>query len=100
MGRGRKGQGPAKRSAPSRSLVGATEVATTPAWRQASRLPSLPQTPNHEGRAQAPSMPAGHAAGILSRMSDPLPESPAAAPTRPRALVGWRLLALFYDLWP
>lgn len=24
----------------------------------------------------------------------------AAVPARPRALVGWRLLALFYDLWP
>ena len=27
----------------------------------------------------------------------PTPSSPAP---RPRALVGWRLLALFYDLWP
>lgn len=24
----------------------------------------------------------------------------ASTPDRPRALVGWRLLALFYDLWP
>ncbi|HET6395432.1 MAG TPA: RDD family protein [Pseudoxanthomonas sp.] len=24
----------------------------------------------------------------------------APAPARPRALLGWRLLALFYDLWP
>src|SRR5690606_34687412 len=25
---------------------------------------------------------------------------PATPPARPAALVGWRLLALFYDLWP
>ena len=36
---------------------------------------------------------------------DPARPSPTAAPapaptTRPRALVGWRMLALFYDLWP
>ena len=26
--------------------------------------------------------------------------SPTDTPARPRALVGWRLLSLFYDLWP
>jgi len=31
-------------------------------------------------------------------MDAPSP-APAATP-RPRALIGWRLLALFYDLWP
>src|SRR3546814_13042688 len=31
-------------------------------------------------------------------MPDTHPE--AIAPTPPRALIGWRLLALFYDLWP
>ncbi|HRF84692.1 MAG TPA: RDD family protein [Pseudoxanthomonas sp.] len=33
---------------------------------------------------------------------DPAPGTPevASAPPRPRALVGWRLLSLFYDLWP
>ena len=36
----------------------------------------------------------------------PLPDPAAhaapdtATPPRPRALVGWRLLSLFYDLWP
>jgi uncharacterized RDD family membrane protein YckC len=30
----------------------------------------------------------------------PTHDSPAAPAARPRALVGWRLLALFYDLWP
>src|SRR3546814_2359770 len=35
---------------------------------------------------------------ILSRMPDTHPETIAPAP--PRALIGWRLLALFYDLWP
>lgn len=30
-------------------------------------------------------------------MSD---SSPPAAPARPAALIGWRLLALAYDLWP
>ena len=28
------------------------------------------------------------------------PPAPQTAPARPRALVGWRLLALFYDAWP
>jgi uncharacterized RDD family membrane protein YckC len=36
--------------------------------------------------------------------SHPLRDAPAqavpSADARPRALVGWRLLALFYDLWP
>ena len=27
-------------------------------------------------------------------------DTPATGADRPRALVGWRLLALFYDLWP
>src|SRR3546814_3065747 len=31
-------------------------------------------------------------------MPDTHPETIAPAP--PRALIGWRLLALFYDLWP
>src|SRR3546814_5601677 len=35
---------------------------------------------------------------ILSHMPDTHPE--AIAPTPPRALIGWRLLALFYHLWP
>src|SRR3546814_8169325 len=35
---------------------------------------------------------------ILSRMPDTHPETIAPAP--PRALVGWPLLALVYDLWP
>jgi len=31
----------------------------------------------------------------------PLPAQPAVEATpRPRALLGWRLLSLFYDLWP
>ncbi|KAF1686587.1 hypothetical protein B1992_06650 [Pseudoxanthomonas broegbernensis] len=29
-----------------------------------------------------------------------LPPAPAPASARPRTLVPWRLLALFYDLWP
>jgi uncharacterized RDD family membrane protein YckC len=33
-----------------------------------------------------------HTSRILRRMSAPSP--------RPRPLLGWRLLALFYDLWP
>jgi len=36
------------------------------------------------------------ATGILPHMPDNTPETATA----PRALVGWRLLALFYDLWP
>src|SRR3546814_6731623 len=35
---------------------------------------------------------------ILSRMPDTHPETIAPAP--PRALIGWRLLAFFYDLLP
>src|SRR3546814_3379025 len=35
---------------------------------------------------------------ILSLMPDTHPE--AIAPAPPRPLIGWRLLALFYDLWP
>jgi len=30
----------------------------------------------------------------------PSPATPATPAQRPRALVGWRLLSLFYDLWP
>ena len=68
-------------------LVGATGIPVAPAKRQ--------------GRRQAWAIHAtGIAAGILSRMPGPVSESPAAAPDRPRALVGWRLLALAYDLWP
>lgn len=29
-----------------------------------------------------------------------MPAARSLAPSKPRALVGWRLLALFYDLWP
>jgi uncharacterized RDD family membrane protein YckC len=33
-------------------------------------------------------------------MSSPSPPAPLALPAPPRALLGWRLLALFYDAWP
>ena len=40
--------------------------------------------------------------GILSRMTAAAPEAGTSTPDSapPRPLVGWRLLALFYDFWP
>ncbi len=32
--------------------------------------------------------------------SEPLQDSPTQTPRQPAALIGWRWLALFYDLWP
>jgi len=49
-------------------------------------------------RERRPPAVRAHAPGILSRMSAS-PEAVRPTPTR-AALVGWRLLALFYDLWP
>ena len=38
--------------------------------------------------------------GILSRMPDATNTPAPDSTTPPRALIGWRLLALFYDFWP
>ena len=37
---------------------------------------------------------------MASDASNAAVQTAAGTPLRPRALVGWRLLALFYDLWP